>query len=58
MCNAMQHVRHIHSSPKEKGVPNIYGIRLVGGKVALISVVSASGMTYANMVSVPIEKTQ
>jgi hypothetical protein len=35
---------------------NIYGIRLVGGKVVLILVVSSSGMTYTNVVSVPTEK--
>jgi hypothetical protein len=32
---------------KEKGVPNIYGIRIVGGKVTLIPVVNSSGMTSA-----------
>jgi hypothetical protein len=48
--------RPIRFSPKEKGVPNIYGIRLVGGKVTLIPVVSSSGMTYANMVSIPTEE--
>jgi hypothetical protein len=37
-------------------VPNIYGIRLVGGKVTLIPVVSSSGMTYTNMVSIPTEE--
>jgi hypothetical protein len=37
-------------------VPNIYGIRLVSGKVALIPVISSRGMTYANVVSVPAEK--
>jgi hypothetical protein len=41
---------------KRKRVTNIYSIRLVGGKVALIPIVSCSGMTYANMVSVPVEK--
>jgi hypothetical protein len=41
---------------KRKRVPNIYGIRLVGGKVALIPVVSSSGMTYTNVVSVLVEQ--
>jgi hypothetical protein len=56
MYDAMQHVRPIRSSPKEKRVPNIYDIRLGGGKVALIPVVSSSGMTYASVVSVPAEE--
>jgi hypothetical protein len=35
---------------KKKGDKYIYSIRLVGGKVALILVVSSSGIIYANVV--------
>jgi hypothetical protein len=41
---------------KRKSAPNIDGVRIVGGKVALIPVVSFRGMTYANMLSVPVEE--
>jgi hypothetical protein len=34
----------------------LYGIGIVDGKVTLIPVVSSSGITYANMVSVPTEE--
>jgi hypothetical protein len=40
---------------KRKSSQYIDGVRIVGGKVALIPIVSSSGMTYANMVSVPVE---
>jgi hypothetical protein len=43
---------------QKKTSPNIDGVRIVGGKVALIPVVSSSGMTYANVVSVPAKKAQ
>jgi hypothetical protein len=42
MYDVMQHVNHIHSSPKEKGVPNMNGVRVGSGKVALIPVVSSN----------------
>jgi hypothetical protein len=41
---------------KRKVLSNIDGIRIVGGKVALITVVSYSGITYANMVSVSADE--
>jgi hypothetical protein len=41
---------------QKKSSPNIDGLRMVGGEVKLIPVVSSSGMTYADVVSVPIEK--
>jgi hypothetical protein len=37
---------------------NIVGVRIVGGKVALIPVVSSSDMTYAIVVSILAEKAQ
>jgi hypothetical protein len=53
-----QHVSPICSSPKEKKLlPNIDGVRIVSGKVTFIPVVSSSGMAYAIVVSVHIEKT-
>jgi hypothetical protein len=41
---------------KEKLFANIDGVHVVGGKVALIPVVSSNETTYAIMVSVPAEK--
>jgi hypothetical protein len=43
---------------KKKLLSNIDGVRIVGGKVTLIPVVSSSGMTYAIVVSVLAEKAQ
>jgi hypothetical protein len=40
---------------KRKSSPNIDGVHIVDGKVALIPIVSSSGITYANMVSIPAE---
>jgi hypothetical protein len=41
---------------QKKCSPNIDGIHIVGGKIALIPVVSSSRMIYTNVVSVPAEK--
>jgi hypothetical protein len=41
---------------KKKNSPNIDGVRIVGGKVVLITVVSSRGMTYANMISILTEE--
>jgi hypothetical protein len=38
----MTHVGPFCFSPKEKLLPNIDGVRIVGGKVALIPVVSSN----------------
>jgi hypothetical protein len=51
-----QHVGPIHFSPKEKLLPHISGICIIGGKVALVPTVSSNGMTYANVVSIPAEE--
>ena len=40
---------------KRKGFAKYRGIRVVGGKIALIPVVSSIGTTYASVVSVPAE---
>jgi hypothetical protein len=41
---------------KRKSSPNIGGVCIVGGKVTLIPIVSSNDMTYANVVSVPVEE--
>jgi hypothetical protein len=41
----------------KKKLWNIYDIRIVGGKVALIPVVSSNDTTYSNVVSIPAENT-
>jgi hypothetical protein len=46
--------RSYPSSPKEKGSPNIDGVHVGGGKT-LIPVVNSNGLTYAIVVSIPIE---
>ena len=46
------HARPIRPHQKKRGA-KYRGIRVVGGKIALIPVVSSSGTTYVNVVSVP-----
>jgi hypothetical protein len=46
----------LYVSHQKKSSPNIDGVCIVSGKVALIPVVSSSSMTDANEVSVPIEE--
>jgi hypothetical protein len=41
----------------KKRVASIDGVRIDGGKIVLISVVSSNSMTYEIMVSVPAENT-
>jgi hypothetical protein len=41
----------------KKKLWNIYDIRIVGGKVTLIPVVSSNDTTYSNVVSIPAENT-
>jgi hypothetical protein len=48
MYDVMQYVVPIRSSSKEKGVPDIDGVCVVGGKVALIPIVSSSETVLCN----------
>jgi hypothetical protein len=41
---------------KRKSSPNIVGVRIVGGKIALILMVSSKRYDHSNMVSIPTEK--
>jgi hypothetical protein len=56
MHDGMHHVGPICSSPKEKLLPNIDGIHIVGGKVALTPVAVLTRLTYAIVISVPAEE--
>ena len=49
------HARPIRPHQKKRGA-KYRGIRVVGGKIALIIAVSSNGMTYVNEVSVPAEE--
>jgi hypothetical protein len=40
---------------RKKMVPNIVGVRLVGGKIIFIPVVNSNGMTYVIMVNIYAE---
>jgi hypothetical protein len=53
---ACQHVSPIRSSPKEKLLPNIDGVCIVGVKIALILWLALNDMTYSNVVSVHAKK--
>jgi hypothetical protein len=52
-----QHVTPIRSSPKEKFLLNIHGVRIVGGNSHSSPWLALSDTTYSNMVSVPTENT-
>ena len=41
---------------KRKGGAKYRGIRVVGGKIALIIAVSSNGTSYVNVVSIPVEE--
>jgi hypothetical protein len=56
ICVIMTMCRSYTFLTERKLLPNIDGICIVGGKVALILVVSSSGTTYANVVSIPAEE--
>jgi hypothetical protein len=51
-CNMLD----LYVPREKKSSPNIDGICIVGGKVALIPIVIYSGITYANVVSVQAEE--
>jgi hypothetical protein len=46
MYDTIQHVSHIRSSPKEKLLPHIGSVRIVGGNSHSTPVVSSNDMTY------------
>jgi hypothetical protein len=53
----MTHVGLVCSSPKEKLLPNIDGVRIVGGKVTLIPIVTSSDTIYETWLVYPQKST-
>jgi hypothetical protein len=55
-CMMPYNMSDLYIPYQKKSSPNIDGVRILSGKIALILVVSSSGITYANVVSVPAEE--
>jgi hypothetical protein len=55
-CMMSCNISDLYIPHQKKISPNIDGVHIVGGKDVLIPVVNSSGMTYANVISVPAKE--